>query len=107
MISIIYGLEFNYQNIKKNLEMTKGQIFAEKIMVKLVEKGISRQIAHEKLRKIAIKCKKENLDFKEGILEDSELNKKISPQELDQWLDPKNYIGTSIQQVERIIKKYS
>ncbi len=107
MISIIHGLEFNYENIKNNLEMTKGQIFAEKIMVKLVEKGISRQIAHEKLRKIAIKCKKENLDFKEGILEDPDLKQMISSQELDQWLDPKNYIGTSVQQVERLIKKYS
>ncbi|MFX1452446.1 MAG: adenylosuccinate lyase [Promethearchaeota archaeon] len=107
MISIIQGLEFNYENIKINLEMTKGQIFAEKIMIKLVEKGFSRQIAHEKLRNIAIKCKKENLDFKKGILEDSELREKISQQELDQWLDPKNYIGTAVKQVELIIKKYS
>ncbi|MFX0132220.1 MAG: adenylosuccinate lyase [Candidatus Hodarchaeota archaeon] len=106
MIAIIQGLEFNYENIKRNLDLTKGQIFAEHIMIKLVEKGFSRQTAHEKLRKIAIRCKKENIDFKKGILDDSELNNNISSNELDQWLDPKNYIGTAVQQVERIIKKY-
>ncbi|NVM03796.1 MAG: adenylosuccinate lyase [Candidatus Helarchaeota archaeon] len=106
MISIIQGLEFNYENINRNLALTKGQIFAENIMIKLVEKGFSRQIAHEKLRKIAIRCKKENIDFRKGLLDDSELNQKISSNELDQLLDPKNYIGTAVQQVERIIKKY-
>ncbi len=104
MISIIQGLEFDHENIKKNLEMTQGQIFAEKIMIKMVEKGISRQVAHEKLRQIAIKCKKEKIDFKTGILQDAELNKKISSKELDEWFDPRHYIGTAIQQVERILK---
>ncbi|MHA1300415.1 MAG: adenylosuccinate lyase [Candidatus Helarchaeota archaeon] len=105
MINIIKGLEFNYENIKKNLDLTKGQIFAEKIMMKLVEKGISRQDAHEKLRQIAIRCRKEKIDFRIGILEDKELSNKVQSEEIDEWLNPKNYIGTAIQQVEKILEK--
>ncbi|MHA1376768.1 MAG: adenylosuccinate lyase [Candidatus Helarchaeota archaeon] len=105
MISIVKGLEFNYENIERNLEITKGQIFAEKIMMKLVEKGKNRQIIHEKLRNIAIKCRNEKKDFKTGILEDQELKKDITQEELEQWFDPKNYIGTAIKQVEQILEK--
>lgn len=106
MVFILEGLEFNKNNIDRNLQLTGGQIFAENIMIKLVEKGLSRQKVHERLRTIGMKCRQEGKPFKEGILTDKELSSQVSEKELDEWLDPKNYIGTAIEQVERILKKY-
>ncbi|NHI93664.1 MAG: adenylosuccinate lyase [Candidatus Lokiarchaeota archaeon] len=105
MIKIIDGLEFNLNNIKKNIDLTKGQIFAENIMIKLVEKGLNRQEAHEKLREIAIACRDQDISYKQGILNDDVLKNLISLEDLDAWLDPKNYIGTAVKQVENIIKE--
>ncbi|MHA1238372.1 MAG: adenylosuccinate lyase [Candidatus Odinarchaeia archaeon] len=104
MIFILEGLEFNYDNIKRNLDLTRGLYLAEKVMIELVKKGLGRQEAHEALRRCAVKCWSENKTFKQAILEDEVLSKFVSEDELDNWLDPKNYLGTAIQQVERAVK---
>jgi len=102
---ILSGLEFNYDNIKKNLNMTKGMNMAEHLMIGLVKKGVGRQEAHELLRKAAIKTTKENKPFKEVLLQDKIVKSKFSEKELDWYLDPENYLGTAVEQVENVIKK--
>ncbi|MBS7249191.1 MAG: adenylosuccinate lyase [Candidatus Freyarchaeota archaeon] len=105
MISILKGLEFNYQNIQKNLELEGGLYMSENIMLKLVEKGLGRQEAHETLRQLAIKCRQENIPLKKAILEHPKLRTIVKEKELDNWLDPKQYIGTAVEQVEKLVNK--
>lgn len=105
LISILEGLEFNYDNIKRNLNLTNGQILSEKIMVELVKKGIGRQEAHEILRKCGIESRKEGKSLKETIMKEPSVNELFTVKELDEWLDPKNYIGTAIAQVEKVVKE--
>jgi len=104
MISILSGLEFNYDNIKKNLDKTKGLIMTENLMLGLVKKGIGRQDAHELLRQSSMKVIKENKSLKEVLLKNEIIKKKFTEKELDWYLDPKNYLGTAIEQVENVIK---
>jgi len=84
--------------------MTKGLNMAEHLMIALVKKGVGRQEAHELLRKAAIKTTKENKTFKEVLMKDELIKKKFTEKELDWYLDPENYLGTAIQQVENVIK---
>ena len=104
MINILSGLEFNYDNIKKNLNMTNGLIMTENLMLGLVKKGIGRQDAHELLRQASMKVIKENKSLKEVLLKNETIKKKFTGKELDWYLDPKNYIGTAVEQVENVIK---
>jgi adenylosuccinate lyase len=103
--SILTGLVFNYDNIEKNLHQTGGLIMAENIMLKLVNKGLGRQKAHEILRESALQSYNENKSFKTTLLNNTDLQDYLSEDELDKWLDPKNYLGTAVQQVERVISK--
>jgi len=104
MKNMVKNLEFDEEQIEKNLNLTKGAILAERIMVDLVKKGIGRQDAHEILRTAAIKAKKENRYIKEILLELEIINKKFSSEELDTILNPYNYIGKAIEQVESLVK---
>ena len=104
LISILQGLEFNLENIEKNLDLTQGQIFSEEIMIELVKKGIGRQEAHELLRKCGIRSRAEGKHLRDVIIEEPSLSKLISQKELDEWFNPKNYLGTAVEQVERVIK---
>ena len=104
LISILQGLEFNLENIEKNLDLTQGQIFSEEIMIELVKKGIGRQEAHELLRKCGIRSRAEGKQLRDVIIEEPSLSKLISQKELDEWFNPKNYLGTAVEQVERVIK---
>ena len=105
MTEILSGLEFNYDNIRKNLEKTKGLIMTEHLMIGLVKKGIGRQEAHEMLRQASMKVMKENKSLKEVLLENETIKKKFTEEELDWYLNPKNYLGTAVEQVENVIRK--
>ena len=101
---IIQGLEFDELKIKQNLNLTKGAILAEKIMIELVNKGIGRQEGHEILRQAAIEAREKNLDMKEILINNKKISSKFSEKELDEILDPHNYLGKAIEQVEKLLK---
>ncbi len=104
MISILSGLEFNYDNIKNDLNKTNGLIMTENLMLGLVKKGIGRQDAHELLRQASMRVIKEKKSLKEILLRDKIIKKKFTEKELDWYLNPKNYIGTAVEQVENVIQ---
>ncbi len=90
-------------NMKKNLDKSKYFIMDERIILKLVEKGIGRQDAHELVRKYAVKAQSENLDFKKIFLSDPLVAKKLSERELEEIVNPEMYLGNYKEIIERII----
>jgi adenylosuccinate lyase len=104
LISNLQGLEFDLQKIEENLNLTKGACLAEKIMVELVSKGIGRQEGHEILRKAAIEARKENKFMKDILIKEKRIKDNFSKSELDDLLDPHKYIGSAIEQVEKLSK---
>ncbi len=104
LTSIIQEVEFDEERIEENLNLTKGACLSEKIMLNLVEKGIGRQEGHEILRKAAIKAKKENRFIKEILLENKNITESFTKDEIDDLLNPHNYIGKSIELLENLLK---
>ncbi len=103
-IGVLKGLEFFSGNIEKNLYLTKNLIMAEPLMLKLTEKGMGRQEAHEFVRKLAMKAFQEGRDFLEVVKESNELRNYLSEFELT-LLKPKNYIGISPKLVDIVLEK--
>lgn len=100
---ILENLEFSYENIKKNLELTRGLIFAERVMIFLVEKRImGRQEAHEFVKKLSLEADKKNKTLKEVLIE-SEIGKKISEKEIEKLFNYESYIGLSEKIIERAL----
>jgi len=66
---------------------------------------VSRQEAHELLRKLTMKSKMEKRHFREILLKDDVVGGKLSEREIDDALNPRNYLGTALEQVELIVKK--
>ncbi len=104
MTGILRDAVFDYENIERNLNLTLGLCLTEKVMIELVEKGLGRQDAHEMLRRLAMKCWKERRGLKEVMLEDEEASGLVTEAELDDWLNPENYIGTAVEQVEKAVQ---
>ncbi len=106
-IDVLKNLEFKPENIKRNLGMTKGLIMAENVMVKLVDKGMGRQDAHELVRKNAMKVYETGQEFLDILSNDPEVTKLLSAKELKDALDPDKYVGTAVEQVEKVVKRLS
>ncbi len=62
---------------------------------------MNRQEAHEMLRQLTIKSGAEGKPFKQVLLGDKFVSGKLSEKEIDSALNPKNYLGTAIQQAEK------
>ncbi|NJF24887.1 adenylosuccinate lyase [Thermococcus sp. Bubb.Bath] len=100
-IKVLSGLEFFPENIKRNLYLTNNLIIAEPLMLKLTEKGMGRQEAHELVRQLAMKAFYEKGDLLEVVRKSEEAMKYLSEDDLES-LKPENYIGLAPQIVDNV-----
>jgi adenylosuccinate lyase len=105
MGNIVAGLHVDEEQMLKNVELTQGRAMSEAVMIALTKKGVSRQEAHELLRKLAIQSELEKRPFKDVLLEDKVISRKLSKKEIDEALNPRNYLGTALRQVELMVQK--
>jgi len=76
--------------MEKNIHMTKGLIFSQRVLLALTKKEISREQAYQLVQKNSLKAWNENLDFKDLIHQDPEITKTLSEEEINECftLDP-------------------
>lgn len=104
-IKVMKGLVLRPENIKKNLGLTGGMEMAESVMMSLNRKGLGRQEGHELLRQLSVQAFNDGLELEKVLMESKKVREYLSPEEIKQVLKPENYIGTSVKQVERVIKE--
>jgi len=105
MIGILSNLEVDEEMMKKNLMLTQGRAMSEALMMALARKGMNRQEAHEIVRRLAIRSIVEKTSFKEILLQEKAIRNFLSEKEIEEALDPANYLGTSLKQVELTVEK--
>jgi adenylosuccinate lyase len=105
MTNIIEELQVYEERMHMNIGLTQGRIMSEAVMIALARKGISRQKAHEHLRRLAIKSEMEKRPFKRVLSEDKTVQKLLSTREISKVLNPRNYLGTAVKQVKLVIRK--
>jgi adenylosuccinate lyase len=105
MNNILTGLWVNEERMRKNIDLTQGRTLTEAVMMALVEKGVDRQKAHELLRRLAIQSEAEKQPFKKTLLEDKTIRAKLDEKDVDKALNPTNYLGTTLKQIELVIMR--
>ena len=105
MINVATNLCINEQRMFDNTKLTKGRAMSEAVMIALVRKGVNRQEAHELLRQLTIKSEIEARPFKDILKEDKIIMEKLAENDIKAALDPKNYLGTAVNQAEAIAGK--
>jgi adenylosuccinate lyase len=76
-----------------NLEMTKGVIFSQMVLLKLVEKGVSREEAYAVVQKNAMRSWKENTDFRTLLLEDTGVVSCLKKKDVDDAFRIENFLA--------------
>jgi adenylosuccinate lyase len=105
MCNIVADLRVDKHRMLKNIGLTEGRVMSEAVMMALADKGMDRQEAHELLRKLTMRSETENRPLKEILLEDETVSKRLNKREIDEGLNPTNYLGTAVKQVDFIVKK--
>jgi len=101
---VLKGLEVLPNNMKKNLELSQGLLLAERVVGFLVEAGVPRQEAHDRVRKISIRALDNAIPFSKALREDAFVSKKLKPKDIRDALDYESYLGSTYQLINSALK---
>ena len=90
--AIFAGLRVFPERMRRNLDLSGGLIMSERVMLALGER-LGRQRAHDIVYEHAQQSAVAGVSFRELLLADAEVAQQLTPQELDELLDPASYTG--------------
>lgn len=100
--SVVQNLVVHEKNMEKNTRLYGGIIYSQKVMLKLTEKGLTREQAYEIVQKNALNAIDTNGNFKENLLRDDAVREKLSIDELNECFSVQDYL----KYVDRIFAKF-
>lgn len=100
---IYSGLEIHRDRMLENIESSKGLVMAEPLMMKLTEKGIGRQDAHEIIRQSAMIAEDTGAHLRDVLLQREDLKGVLTPEEIIATMDAANYVGGSREIVDKMV----
>jgi 3-carboxy-cis,cis-muconate cycloisomerase len=101
-IEIFKGLIVYPEVMRRNLDLTNGQIVAEAIMMRLGE-VLGRQQAHDLVYDACERSQAENIALYSILRANPEVTNVLADEELQQLLEPTNYVGQAPFFVDQVI----
>ena len=96
-------LEVDKEQMRKNLDMTKGLILSQRVTFFLADK-IGKDTADKVMHDVSMKALEDNITLKKAIKDDDKISIYFSELELDRLLNPETYIGLAIEQTKLVIQ---
>jgi len=89
---IIRDLHVYPENMQRNMERTYGLIYSQRVLLKLVEKGLLRERAYEIVQSKAMEAWEKGVSFRKLLEEVAEVKDYLTPHELDSCFDPREQL---------------
>ncbi|NDL61486.1 adenylosuccinate lyase [Acerihabitans arboris] len=101
-LGILRGITVNEAQMLANLHLQGGLLLSEKVMFEL-GKTLGKQTAHHLVYECSMQAYEQKRPFKEVLLAHPTLRATVTETQLDQWLDPTNYLGSAPEKVDEVI----
>ena len=85
--NIVKSLNVYPKNMKKNLDITNGIFFSQRVLLELTTVGFSREESYKIVQKNAMQAWKENSSFYDKIVSDKKITNKIPVNKLKKLFD--------------------
>ncbi|MCS6936283.1 MAG: adenylosuccinate lyase [Candidatus Bipolaricaulota bacterium] len=92
LTDVIEHLVVNAERMRQNLELSLGTVFSQALLLKLVDKGMARAQAHELVSDLAHRAMTEQKSFQALVGAHPEIQKLLSPDEIDQLFDDEYHL---------------
>lgn len=84
MTEVIQKLRVYPENMRRNLETARGMVFSQGLLLKLIQKGITREKAYQWVQEAAKKVWENGAaDLKSAVLRDTRIRKLLEPDEIN------------------------
>jgi adenylosuccinate lyase len=101
---VLSNLRINKDRMRKNVELTKGLVFSQRVLLALTAKMPSREDAYSLVQKLAMKSWDEGADFKKLVESSGEVRKHLNPKEIDTLFDISYYTHRAEEIILRALK---
>ncbi len=100
-IQIMSELFIYPENMLKNIDLTKGAIFSQGVLLRLIEKGLSREDAYNIIQRISQKAFLKKQDLLSLLEKDAQIKKYLTLSEIKECFDLNFYI----RYVDKVFKR--
>jgi adenylosuccinate lyase len=100
--SIMKGLKVYPENMRRNIELTRGIIFSQRVLLTLIDKGLTREEAYKIVQGKAMQAWQEKKDFLNLLETDRHITCHLSKKELKSIFDYGYYLKHVDEVFERL-----
>ena len=86
-IYIMDELHVYPENMQRNLDITQGLVFSQRVLTTLIEKGVHRQTAYKAVQDAAMTTWRTRTPFIDHLLANAEIAAKFSREEMEKLFD--------------------
>ena len=101
LTSVIKKLVIYPDNMIKNMNKFRGLIMSQRVLLALTQAGLSREDAYKLVQRNAMKVWEEGKDFKTELLNDPEVSRVLTKEEIDEKFD----LGYHTKHVDTIFQR--
>ena len=101
---LIDGLRVYPERMMENLQLTRGLVFSQSVLLKLIEKGMERQAAYVVVQRNAMRVWDEDRDFKTLLAAEPEIQRVLNSAELEACFDLQHQLRHVDAVFDRVLK---
>lgn len=101
MTDIVDKLVVHTDAMKRNMSLSKGLVFSQRVLLAIINKGATRQEAYKIVQGNAMYARNNNLQLKEVLLDDVKIKKYLNDKEIEKCFD----LNYHLKHVDKIFKK--
>ena len=100
---VVQNLVVHEKNMLKNTDKFGGIVFSQKVLLELVEKGLTREDAYKIVQRNALDAFENDGDFKANLLKDDEVTKRLAVDEIDKIFDKNEFLKNINEIYKRVL----
>lgn len=101
--SIVQNLNVHEKNMLKNTDKFGGIVFSQKVLLKLIEKGLTREESYRLVQRNAIDAFENDGDFRVNLLKDEDVTKLLTPVEIEAIFNKEDFLKNINEIYKRIL----
>jgi adenylosuccinate lyase len=85
--AIVSRLAVNEERMLENLNKSGGVVFSGRLLIELVNRGLTRNEAYDRVQQVAFAARRDNVDFKKAMLSDDGIRSLMKIEEIEDVFD--------------------
>lgn len=90
--NVVENLVVHKENMLRNTDKFGGIVFSQRALLKLVDKGLTREEAYRIVQRNALEAFEHDGNFKENLLDDHDVTSRLSKKEIEEIFDKKDFL---------------